>query len=392
MPSIPSPPASAPWPAAVAGMLALASSLGIGRFVYTPILPSMAAALDLGAGTAGLIASTNFVGYLAGAVAATARTLPGGPRAWFVGGLVISAATTIGMGWVDGLALFLLLRFLGGAASAFVLVLGTAAVLQTLAAAGRPRLGALHYAGIGVGIVLSAVLVATLEAAGAGWRPLWIGAGLVAAAMVPLPALVLRWPVGPGRAAGGATQLGRGMLSLSVCHFLFGLGYVVTATFLIAMVRASPGGRAVEPLIWTVVGLTAMPSLLLWLAAASRIGLRRAYAVAALLEAAGVLLAGGWPTGPGLLLGAALLGATFVGLTALGFAVASEFGADGQARRFAVITIGFGLGQAIGPALGGALTEWTGSFWTASALAASALLLASILIVAAGFRDSVRVP
>src|SRR5436305_5685155 len=89
--------------AAIAGMLALASSLGIGRFVYTPILPSMAASLGLSATGAGLIASANFAGYLAGAVVAALPRLPGGRRAWFVGGLLVGAVTTMAMGLASGL-------------------------------------------------------------------------------------------------------------------------------------------------------------------------------------------------------------------------------------------------------------------------------------------------
>lgn len=374
-------------PVALSGMLALASSLGIGRFVYTPILPSMAAALGFGASTAGLIASANFLGYLAGAMAATMPALPGGRRLWFVGGLVAGAVTTAAMGLVSGLKLFLLLRFLGGASSAFVLVLGTAAVLDALAGAGRSGLRWLHYAGVGLGIAISAVVVSALEAGGADWRALWVAAGVIAAAGIPAPAAVLRWREPESGARGGRVRLGAGMLPLTVCHFLFGLGYVVTATFLVAMVRASASGRAVEPLIWLVVGLSAFPSLLLWDRVAGRFGARRAYAAAAVLEAAGVLLAGGWPGGAGLLLAAALLGGTLMGLTALGFAVAREFGAEGQERRFAVITVGFGLGQAIGPVLGGAASDWSGGYWVPSALAAGALGLAAVLILASGRRS-----
>ena len=55
------------------------------------------------------------------------------------------------------------------------------------------------------------------------------------------------------------------------------------------------------------------------------------------------MLAGGaWPSAAGALLAAVLLGGTFMGLTALGFAAAREMGSIGQARRFAVITAGFG--------------------------------------------------
>jgi MFS family permease len=164
----------------------------------------------------------------------------------------------------------------------------------------------------------------------------------------------------------------------------------VTATFLVAMVRASASGRAIEPMIWLTVGLAAFPSLLLWDWVASRLGARPAYAAAAVLEALGVLLAGGWPTDAGLLLAAALLGGTLMGLTALGFAVAREFGADGQERRFAVITVGFGLGQAIGPVLGGAASDWSGGYWVPSALAAAALGLAAAIILASARRKPAR--
>lgn len=114
----------------------------------------------------------------------------------------------------------------------------------------------------------------------------------------------------------------------------------------------------------------------------ARIGPRRAYAAAAVLEAAGVLLAGGWPTPAGLLAGAALLGGTFMGLTALSFAVARELGPNAQERQIAILTTGSSVGQALGPLLGGALAEASGSFWSASALAAAALLLAAVLILA----------
>ena len=55
---------------AIGGLIAMASAIGIGRFIYTPILPPMAEGLHLTKGEAGLIASANFLGYLAGAVAA----------------------------------------------------------------------------------------------------------------------------------------------------------------------------------------------------------------------------------------------------------------------------------------------------------------------------------
>lgn len=367
---------------ALGGMLSLAAGMGIGRFVYTPILPDMAAALGLSKSAAGLIASANFLGYLAGALLAAAPHLPAGRRSWFLGGLVASAATTAAMALPDTMPPFLLLRFVGGAASAFVLVLGSALVLDRLATLHRPERAALHFAGVGVGIAASSMLVDALHAVGADWRSLWLASGVVAALAVPLAAWLVPDAAGasaPHPSAKTSQRLPRGLGALTLCHGLFGFGYVVTATFLVAVVRAAPQARALEAVVWLVVGLAAAPSTAAWSRIAVRTGPLRAYALACLLEAVGVAAGGLWSTPAAALLAAFLLGGTFMGITALGFAAARALDPRQQRRSFALITAGFGLGQIAGPIVAGVLLDRTHSFAAPSLLAAGAVAVAAVI-------------
>src|SRR5258707_14634050 len=105
-----------PLTLAIGGLLAMAAGIGVGRFVYTPILPPMVEALHLSKSQAGLIASANFVGYLAGAIVAT-LPLPGSRRGWLLGALAANAAGLAAVGMSHSLGLFLLLRPGAGFAS-----------------------------------------------------------------------------------------------------------------------------------------------------------------------------------------------------------------------------------------------------------------------------------
>ncbi len=368
---------------AFGGLIALAAAMGIGRFVYTPILPFMEQALGLSKAEAGVVASANFLGYLLGALGAAAGRLPGEQRLWFLAALGVSAVTTAAMGLATAVPVFLVLRFLGGVASAFVLVFGSALVLDRLAQAGQPGLSSVHFAGVGSGIAVSAILVWGLGAAGADWRALWLASGalsllalLAARSLVPDQAESLA----PAREAAPAGGGDRRLLALTLAYGLFGFGYVITATFISTMVRSLPEIAALEGLVWLVVGLAAVPSVAFWAWLGRRWGNDRSFAIACLVEGFGVALSV-LVTGPvAILVAATLLGGTFMGITALGLINARALARGDPRRAIAMMTAAFGLGQMIGPSFAGYAYRFGQSFLLPSLVAAVALVVSAALV------------
>lgn len=359
---------------ALGGLAATAAALGIGRFVYTPILPLMLQDLGMTKSGAGLLASANFAGYLVGALVAALPGLPGSRRRWLLAAVAVSSLTTAAMAAPSSSAAFLILRFVGGVASAFALVFSSALVLDRLGAAGRSRLSALHFAGVGTGIAVSAVLVSLL--ASRGWRALWIAAGLASAAALGVIAALIPDRAEPAAAKPSRTSpSGPSLTTLIVAYGLFGFGYIITATFLVAMVHGSPEVRAFEPWVWLLVGVTAAPSVAVWTFIEARLGIARAFALACVLESLGVATSVLWVRPAGVLLAAALLGGTFMGITALGLIWARRLARGDPRRILALMTASFGLGQIVGPAFAGVAYDVTGSLLVPSLTAAAALLL-----------------
>jgi predicted MFS family arabinose efflux permease len=371
-------------PLALGGLVAMAAALGIGRFVYTPILPPMSEALALSKGEAGLLASANFIGYLAGALAAAMPWFKGRPRRALLGFLALSGVTTAAMAVPDRLPALMALRGVGGMASAYVLVLSSALVLERLARAGRSGLAPVHFAGVGVGITASALITWGLSTANFGWRAMWLMSGAVTLAAVAVAAVLIpesgtqKGVVSAAAATGGRADR-RALAGLSLAYGLFGFGYIITITFIVVIVRGSAEARAYEPLFWLVIGLAATPSVAILGALARILGVTRAYALASLVLAAGVMASVASGSTWALLLSSALVGATFMGVTSLGIMGARAFGGADAGRWIAIATAGFGVGQIAGPIAAGYGYDMTGSFVLPSAMAAAALCAGAVL-------------
>jgi predicted MFS family arabinose efflux permease len=374
--------------AMIGGATTLMVAMGIGRFLYTPILPDMIAARLLDVQSAGLLASSNFLGYFVGALGAAFFGNPRTRRALLLISIVLSVLTTFAMGLTQNELLWHGVRFLSGVVSAVALVFMTGFVMENFAANHRAGWIGWVYGGVGIGIVLSSIVIEVLQRRDVAWDAQWIAGGLVACVLA-LPALYAAFankpaPPPPPRAADAPKRAKLFTLPLVlvlVSYGGLGLGYVVQATYLPTLVRTLPALAEFSTLAWLIVGLAAAPSNVFWQFAANRMGLLPALILAYLIQAGGLLVPVLWHTVPGTVIGAAALGATLVGITALGLQQARLLAGDQAPRALALMTASFGLGQVIGPFLGAQLVGPNNDFLPPTIMASSVLALSAVMLV-----------
>lgn len=364
----------------LASFFALMMVMGIGRFALTPQLPHLISEGQIDLTAAGLIAAANYLGYFVGAVDAMFARRHQHVRLRLLGGLWLCVLLTLASFWANGFWSHLLLRFGTGVASAWVVVVITALSQPLAAAAGRPRLGALVFAGPGLGIFLTGLLALGSHVLGQTSSTLWLV--YAAVALVMLLAILPFLPQSTAVVTAPTTTAGQqGIGRLGVIYGLYGLGYIIPATFLSQMANAQFHGQWVADLFWPCFGLAAAIGVLLVSLRRHNPNATRHWLMATLwLQAAGVFacLLG---SGPGLALGVMLCGTPFLACMQLVMQSSRELAPHAAQRNAGLLTACFAVGQLSGPLLAALSSHFSGGLQPALVLAGSGLLIAGVLLL-----------
>ena len=368
----------------LAGFFSQLLCLGVARFAYTPLLPLMQQDNVLNDASGGYLAAVNYLGYMVGALlAASLNSLQLKDRLYRLG-LVLAVLSTAGMVLTDNLYLWALWRFIAGLSSAGSMLIASGLILHWLLShKQRAELG-IHFAGLGFGIALSALVVELMLGSGLNWRSQWLYLTL-AAAVLALPAW--RWLPKPVQTVGiitgsrsQATVSRRFLWLMLACYFCAGYGYVINATFIVTIVERMPGLSGSGNLSFIVLGLAATPAVLLWDLIARKSGYLKAIMLALLLQAISIVLPLWFSAIAVVLLSAALFGATFVGVVSLVLTMAGRLYPSKPAKLMGKMTLAYGSAQVLAPALTGYLAQLSGNYTLGLYLAAGFVTLGAVLV------------
>lgn len=385
---------------------ALAVAMGIGRFAFTPILPLMIQEGKVHLAQTAWLSSSNYIGYLVGALSLLkSKRHP----LFVVLGLSLVTLTT----WLASLSSFgwlLVLRFLAGVASAWVLVSISAFAINWLKSRQVASSG-LIYTGVGIGITLTGLICSyfifqsvTVNAAVQSslsplssrlWQYLGVIALLATLLVTFLLAKINSQFATTAAAKANPTHTKANHTSSSIpppaklklanvltAYGLFGFGYILPATFLPQIAKQWLSGQSYL-LIWPFFGLAATLSVVL------SQGLQRHYnnvsllgiwRVSQIIMAVGTLLPALWQSLAGLMLSALMVGGTFMVVTMAGLQVAaSQVTHYPKYNLSALMTASFAFGQLIGPLT--ALVATGKNIWLALLPVSAIVLLIGVALL-----------
>ena len=364
------------------GIAALTIAVGIGRFSYTPILPYMISELNLTTTEAGLIASSNYLGYLLGSLIPIFPQFPKNIRSIFIYSIFISIISLFAMGLTNTFEVFILIRFIHGVFSAFVLILGTSLIVSHVQKKGKLFLGTAHFSGVGLGMALSAIVVSYLGFLNFTWDELWFSIGILA---IMLSFQIIKFtPIQKAEVkynlkSKNKTSLGFSLITIS--YGLYGFGYVAFGTFISTMSRLTAGLEKTEPYVWFVVGVTGIPSVFFWNWFGSKIGNDIGLFLANLILGLGVLFSVLINNEFGIFISCILFGLSFVPITSMCLLEGQKRFSGSFIVSTAILTFSFSIGQMIGPYLSGLLTDYYNSFFFSMIISGIVLIFGSLLMI-----------
>jgi predicted MFS family arabinose efflux permease len=128
-----------------------------------------------------------------------------------------------------------------------------------------------------------------------------------------------------------------------------GIGYIITATFIVQMIKSMPELSHIANQSWVLIGLSAASSTYLWSQISQKTSIKVSLMLAYGMQAIGILLPVIIPSQISALVGGALFGGTFMGITSLTISSASRMKPEAQMQAIGELTTVYALGQIIGP-------------------------------------------
>lgn len=348
----------------LAGILAIFVGVGVARFAFTSLLPSM---LDdfLSITDAGVLASFNFAGYLTGAIFTIFMKDINTKVKYFRIGLVLSVLTTLILATTTNETLWLASRVVAGFGSAMLLIVGGALVMVKLTYKDKTKAMGIHFSGIGIAIVVSELISQYVLKSG-NWADAWLTLSLFAFVVSFYSMYILSFDKVLKQEA-VKHKLSKSIFStyvilLILAYFTEGVGFVVQGTFLPDIINSLEGLEGYGSLGWLVVGMAGIPSSIIWMRLAHNYGSLNIIIVAMTLQVIGILIPA-FTTNMYLnLFSGALYGSTFIGLVALFMHLGGKLAGKNPVVLMGAMTAAYGIGQVGAPLYSVALIEYSGNY------------------------------
>ena len=365
------------------GIFSLILTMGIARFAYTPLFPLMHDQAGLGPSEAGLLAAINYSGYLCGAITAFyINDLILKDRLYRIG-MIVAVLSTFMMGASDHYMIWALSRFMAGLSSAAGLMLGSGLILNWLIRSDHRNELGIHFSGVGIGIAVCSLVIIVTSPWLKYTEQWYVLSVLGLALLVP----ILSWLPPPNKSI--ITKSGTLMLDnppdqlflkiFMAAYFCAGFGYVITATFIVAIVNSLPGLEGKGDYVFLVIGLAAAPSCIFWDLIVRRIGEINSLLIAAFIQTLAILLPVIITNTFGVMTSAILFGGTCMGIVSITLTMAGRYFPTNPAKMMGEMTIAYGLAQIIGPAFIGYVAAKTDSYSLGLIVAASIMFVGALL-------------
>ena len=395
------------WIVIFAGLLTTIAAHGFGRMSYTIILPAMKDGLQFNYTQLGLLGTGNFIGYLTMAIIGGFLAARFGTRIVITLALILMGLTMILTGLAQSFGFAFAMRLLTGLGNGASYVPAMALGSAWFATQKRGFATGIVSAGIGAGTLISGLVVPPIlaEFGSNGWRFSWY---ILGAAVLVIACLVFIFvrsrPDEKGLRMVGAAEPGHSQAAspdvkkasafqwtgiikmgsvwyLGIVYFFYGLSYIIYMVFFAAyLVKEMGFSQQAAGGLWALVGGLSIFCGVIWGGISDRLGRSKGAALAYLVLGLSYIIYALIRVNFGFYLSGVMFGLTAWSIPTIMAAAAGDFvGPRLAPAGLGFITLFFGIGQALGPALGGYLADATQSFSLPFLVAGGISFIGSVL-------------